>query len=256
MTRVFADSVRLVVVALALLLVGCGGDDDAGLRPAPTATQVPTPTATTPVVPATSTATPVPPTATATVVPTATATEVPTSTATPVLPTNTATAVPPTPTPTSTPVPATATATVAPTATATEVPTQTTTATTVPPTSTATPVPPTNTATAIPPTPPPTLGTTNVRALHTSSSLQYDPNCLKCHADVVTEQSLNPQIPGAHPAMLPMFGGAANTACTFCHKAMDFDGRSAANARRNVDVRTCATCHTAGPGNQFYQSTR
>ncbi|MBI4518524.1 MAG: hypothetical protein HY699_22225 [Deltaproteobacteria bacterium] len=208
-------------MALALLVSACGGDD-AGPPPAPTATatRVPTATATTVVVPVTSTATPVPATATATAAPTDTATEAPTPTATATTapPTPTVTPIPPTATATDTPVPVTATPTVAPTATATG-------------------------------------GVTNVRALHTSGSSQYDANCLKCHADVLTEQSLNPQIPGPHPAMLLWVGGATNAACTFCHKAVDFDRASAANVRRNVDVQTCAICHgPSGPGQQFYQS--
>jgi hypothetical protein len=173
---------------------------------------------------------------------------------------------PPAPTATTAAVPATATKTLVPTLTATAVPTRTSTPTAMPPTRTATAVTPTAapTNTPMPATATPTvtrtvapaLGVTNVRALHRSSSAQYDLDCLKCHADIVNEQSLNPQIPGAHAAMLPMFGGAANTACTFCHKAVDFDGQSAANVRRNVSIQLCANCHTAGPGNQYYQSTK
>jgi len=158
---------------------------------------------------------------------------------------------------------------VPPTATATRVLAATATATLVPATNTATAVPvewrgrierylagrrlrlhPRKTFVA----PTATTAITNVRALHTKGSAQYDADCLKCHADVVTEQSLDPQIPGAHAAMLPTFGGAANAACTVCHKAVDFEGQSAANVRRNVDVRGCVNCHSAG-GLKYYQPT-
>ena len=226
MIRLRAGLVRCGVVALALFLGACSDDDEAPpVPPTATATQVPAATATRTVVPATSTQTPVPATATETAVPSSTATPVPpTSTATAIPPTSTATAIPPT-----------------------------STATAVPPTETPTntPVPPTATATT---TPTATTAITNVRALHTKGSAQYDADCLKCHADVVTEQSLDPQIPGAHAAMLPTFGGAANAACTVCHKAVDFEGQSAANVRRNVDVRGCVNCHSAG-GLKYYQPT-
>jgi hypothetical protein len=111
------------------------------------------------------------------------------------------------------------------------------TATALPPTRTATPVPPTRTFT---PTPEPV---TNIRALHDSQSAQYDANCLKCHADVLQEHSLDPGIAGAHPSMFPFVGGPD---CLFCHRSVDFDNQSAANVRRNVEVEICASCHGQG----------
>jgi hypothetical protein len=115
------------------------------------------------------------------------------------------------------------------------VPTPTETA--VAPVFTATPVPPTGTFT---PTPEPV---TNIRALHDSQSAQYDANCLKCHADVLREHSLDPLIAGAHPSMFPFVGGPD---CLFCHRSVDFDNQSAANVRRNVEVEICASCHGQG----------
>lgn len=86
------------VMLVALLLIGCGGKQQATVTPvAVMDTATPQPTATP--VPPTATATPVPPTATATAIPATPTLEPPTATATPVPPTPTLTPVPPTATP-------------------------------------------------------------------------------------------------------------------------------------------------------------
>jgi hypothetical protein len=89
----------------------------------------------------------------------------------------------------------------------------------------------------------------NVRAVHDSASPQYDPECVKCHGDVLEEQSLDARVPGVHPVMLPQVGGESDAVCVKCHESVDFDhGGSAANVRRNVDVQLCSACHTQGGG--------
>lgn len=129
-------------------------------------------------------------------------------------------------------------------------PTPTATVTVAVPTPTVPPVA-TLTPTRLPTNTPPRV--TNVRALHDPGSDQYNPDCVPCHAEVVEEHSLNPQIAGAHPAMFPFVGGQN---CDFCHWSVDFDNRSAGNVRRNTDVELCALCHSetgAGPrGSIFY----
>jgi hypothetical protein len=97
------------------------------------------------------------------------------------------------------------------------------------------------------------MAVTNARALHNPRSPQYDRDCIKCHADVLEERSLDPSVRGAHPVMLPWVGGETNGACATCHRSVDFDNGSAANIRRNVDVEFCAACHSAnGPGSPYY----
>lgn len=93
----------------------------------------------------------------------------------------------------------------------------------------------------------------NVRALHSPASSQYDRDCIKCHGDILEEQSLDVRVPGIHPVMLPQVGGETDAVCVKCHVSVDFDARSAGNVRRNVDVNTCAVCHAkGGAGYPFY----
>jgi hypothetical protein len=90
---------------------------------------------------------------------------------------------------------------------------------------------------------------TNLRALHDAASTQFDAECIKCHADILEERSLDVRVPGAHPVMLPQVGGETDAVCVKCHESVDFDrGDSAANVRRNVDVQLCSACHTQGGG--------
>jgi hypothetical protein len=90
---------------------------------------------------------------------------------------------------------------------------------------------------------------TNLRAVHNAASAQYDPECVKCHGDILEERSLDARVPGAHPVMLPQVGGETDAVCVKCHEAVDFDrGDSAGNVRRNVDVQVCTACHTQGGG--------
>ncbi len=103
------------------------------------------------------------------------------------------------------------------------------------------------------PPPPEPEAVTNVRALHSSTSPQYDGECIKCHGDILEERSLDDRVPGAHPVMLGQVGGETDAVCVRCHLSVDFDSGSAANVRRNVDVNTCAACHArGGAGYPFY----
>jgi hypothetical protein len=102
-------------------------------------------------------------------------------------------------------------------------------------------------------TPTPALTNINIRALHAPSSAQYDRDCLSCHAEVLNEQTLSPEVPGIHPVMVSVLGEVANTTCVECHTSVDLDGGSAGNVRRNVRVEKCALCHSVGyPGRKYY----
>ena len=98
--------------------------------------------------------------------------------------------------------------------------------------------------------------TTNTVALHDSNSEQYRDDCLSCHSEILTEESLDPSIPTAHNAMLPETPGETTQAkCVYCHTRTDILQHSAGNIRRNVAVATCDLCHgPSGPSTkQYYQ---
>jgi hypothetical protein len=95
----------------------------------------------------------------------------------------------------------------------------------------------------------------NLQAVHDPESLAYDGACLGCHADKLTESSLSSSILGFHQRKLsvtdagaPVIPGATPDAkCVYCHKKVDLSpNRSAGNIRRNVDVKLCTMCHSAG----------
>lgn len=176
-------------------------------------------------------------------------------------------------TPTRTPIPTS-------TASRTNTPTQTNTLTR-PPASTPTPVPTntatraptntatraaTNTATRAPTNTPvrtPTQGggQINLISLHDSTSSHYNRNCTQCHADVPTEESLNPNIPSIHVVMRPYAPGQGNTQCVWCHRTVDLvqgvqsATKSKATLRKLVDPTVCSVCHLpGGPARQLYQT--
>ena len=98
--------------------------------------------------------------------------------------------------------------------------------------------------------------TTNLYALHDSSSDQYRDDCLSCHSDILTEESLDGSVPTAHNAMLPNTPGeTTQSKCVYCHTTVDLMQRSAGNIRRQVSVTTCDLCHGPdGPSTrQYYQ---
>ena len=90
-------------------------------------------------------------------------------------------------------------------------------------------------------------------ALHRSDHASYDPDCLKCHGDMLDEKSLSTSVAGPHTAMIPAFIGPApsrptNASCIACHASTDFAEHSAADLRRQVYVSWCWGCHKAsGP---------
>jgi len=95
----------------------------------------------------------------------------------------------------------------------------------------------------------------NFISLHDSSSPQYDSDCVSCHADILTRQSLDPSISDAHVAMLPWTSGATNNdKCVFCHESVDVLQKSSATVRRSVDVELCIECHgPGGIGGEYYK---
>lgn len=106
--------------------------------------------------------------------------------------------------------------------------------------------------------PPPPFETVNLIAIHNSESPSYDNDCIKCHGDMTSETTLNPNIQGIHPHMMPFTPGyegkITNELCVTCHTNVDFVEESAGNLRRNVAVEQCVPCHTpAGPGKELYR---
>lgn len=103
--------------------------------------------------------------------------------------------------------------------------------------------------------------TKNLIASHDSSSQQYNKRCFDCHADILTQKSLNPSIPNAHVAMLPYTPGNRDRKCAWCHRTVDLvQGstrleKSKSNLRKGVNMTLCTLCHgPSGPGNQFFQT--
>jgi cytochrome c553 len=101
-----------------------------------------------------------------------------------------------------------------------------------------------------------TITSENIFAQHNRASPRYNKNCTDCHAEILTEQSLNPSIRTAHVIMLPKTPGEKDDQkCLWCHKTVDLDQKSAGNLRRHVDVMLCSLCHGAGGvEKQFYQA--
>lgn len=105
-------------------------------------------------------------------------------------------------------------------------------------------------------------GGENIIAIHDSSSFQYNKDCLDCHADILSAQSLDPEILNAHLAMIPFAPGEDDKdTCVVCHRTVDLEQavqsaeKSKGNLRRHVNVTFCTMCHgPAGPGKQFYQA--
>lgn len=95
----------------------------------------------------------------------------------------------------------------------------------------------------------------NIIAIHDSSSPQYNKDCISCHADILSAQSLQSSIPNVHVAMIPFTPGEKDEeTCVVCHRTVDLVQGSAGNIRKQVKATLCAMCHgPAGPGKQFYQ---
>lgn len=103
-------------------------------------------------------------------------------------------------------------------------------------------------------------------ALHDWNSSQYEDECLACHSEILSRQSLDPGIHPAHLTMLPFVPGEdEEDTCVFCHRGVDLvQGtqrieQSTGNIRRHVDVAVCTLCHAPGragsSGLQLYQAT-
>jgi mono/diheme cytochrome c family protein len=102
----------------------------------------------------------------------------------------------------------------------------------------------------------------NIIAAHDSTSRQYDENCLDCHGDVPTQQSLEPTITSIHAVMLPNTPGEeTEDKCVFCHRTVDLSTGNqpeqplSGNLRKRVNVTMCAVCHgPLRPVTPLYQS--
>jgi cytochrome c553 len=96
----------------------------------------------------------------------------------------------------------------------------------------------------------------NIIAIHDSSSRQYNKECISCHADIPSAQSLDPSIPNVHVAMIPFTPGEKDEeTCIVCHRTVDLVQGSAGNIRKQVKATLCAMCHgPSGPAKQFYQA--
>ena len=103
----------------------------------------------------------------------------------------------------------------------------------------------------------------NFAAFHDSNSRQYRKNCTDCHEDVLTGESLNPNISRAHLAMLEFAAGKVgdDKQCRWCHhRSVDLTqgtqsaATSKGNLRKHIDTALCTLCHgPEGPAEQFYQ---
>ena len=104
----------------------------------------------------------------------------------------------------------------------------------------------------------------NFAAFHDSNSRQYKKNCTDCHEDVLIGESLNPDIPRAHLAMLEFAAGKVgdDKQCRWCHhhsvdltQGTQSAATSKGNLRKYVDTALCTMCHgPEGPAEQFYQA--
>jgi hypothetical protein len=110
----------------------------------------------------------------------------------------------------------------------------------------------------------------NIIAIHDSSSGEYNKKCSECHADILSEESMDPDIPVAHESMFGFAPGKPgdDKQCRWCHLTVDLVQGSAGNQRKldyntpeaQVDATLCTLCH--GPLNggetsaakQFYQT--
>lgn len=106
----------------------------------------------------------------------------------------------------------------------------------------------------------------NIPALHDRNSSLYEDECLECHSEILSRQSLDPTIHPAHLTMQPFIPGEEEEdTCVFCHRGVDLvQGtqrieRSTGNLRRHVDVAVCTLCHAPGRSGgsviQLYQET-
>ena len=88
----------------------------------------------------------------------------------------------------------------------------------------------------------------NLVALHDSTSSRHRTDCLTCHADVLGRGTLDPAVRQIHPLMIDVLSRCVtDETCRTCHITVDLSGnRSAGNLRRQVDVSSCARCHSRG----------
>lgn len=94
----------------------------------------------------------------------------------------------------------------------------------------------------------------NLGAMHDSSSNKYNPDCIKCHGNMLWEETLDTNIQAIHPKMikyvLPETGETEITSntCRYCHRSVDFYEGSAGNIRKQVASSICADCHAPQGG--------
>ena len=110
-------------------------------------------------------------------------------------------------------------------------------------------------------TPTQSSGQINLISLHDRTSSHYNRRCTQCHADVLTEESLNPSIASIHVVMRPYAAGEGDTQCAWCHRTVDLvqgvqsATKSQAALRKLVDPALCSVCHLpGGPATQLYQT--
>lgn len=92
----------------------------------------------------------------------------------------------------------------------------------------------------------------NLLALHDAGSAQYNADCIKCHGNMMWEESLSDLAPAAHPVMMPYALAETgedtldNSTCLYCHPTVDFLEKSAGNLRKQVAAGVCVQCHRPG----------
>jgi len=99
----------------------------------------------------------------------------------------------------------------------------------------------------------------NLIAMHDASSTRYNPDCIKCHGNMMGETTLSTDIQGIHPRMVRYVVAETgetditNNTCKHCHRSVNLLDSSAGNIRKQVATDICVSCHAVnGPGKPFY----
>jgi len=85
----------------------------------------------------------------------------------------------------------------------------------------------------------------NLIDLHKNAGTRGNKECLACHADIKTAQSLNKKIKTFHRVHLESKLETPKD-CSECHQSVDLKEGSGGSLRKQVDPQICAGCHSGG----------
>jgi len=94
----------------------------------------------------------------------------------------------------------------------------------------------------------------NLNAMHDANSPRYNSDCIKCHGNMLWEESLDANVEAIHPKMIKYVlsetgeNEITSTTCRYCHRSVDFLEGSAGNIRKQVASSICADCHAPKGG--------